>query len=41
MIVDQREVALKRRQEVQEQHRQSDYVFAPFDPRFPNQNQTK
>ena len=39
--VDQREVALQRKAEVQEQHRKSDLFFAPFDPRFPNQNQTR
>ena len=41
MIVDQREVALKRKQEIQEHLKQSDLFFAPFDPRFPNQNQTR
>ena len=41
MVVDQREVALKRKEELQMKHRQSDLFFAPFDPRFPNQNQTR
>ena len=32
---------MKRKAEVQEAHRKSDIFFAPFDPRFPNQNQTR
>jgi len=39
--VDHRDVTMKRKAELQEQHRKSDLFFAPFDPRFPNQNQTR
>ena len=41
MSVDQREVNQKKKQEAQDFLRKSEYVYAPFDPRFPNQNQTK
>ena len=41
MTVDQREVALKRKEELQMKHRESSIFYAPFDPRFPNQNQTR
>ena len=41
MSVDQRDVNLKKKQEVQETLRNSNLFFAPFDPRFPNQNQTR
>jgi hypothetical protein len=41
MSVDQREVNMKKKQEVQENFRKSEIFFAPFDPRFPNQNQTR
>jgi hypothetical protein len=41
MSVDQRDVNMRKKAEVQEAHRKSDIFFAPFDPRFPNQNQTR